>query len=101
MIRRKPKVYREKQTLENVIVIDKPCGKLSKVISHLTELREQLAGEGWTNIQLVEEWENSEDNYFLLIMTRLETDDEYRSRIEGEEAELRKWLLEREMQPLP
>ena len=78
----------EKQILQiDTIDIDRGelFGELNSVIKRLTEIRNQY--KNGETIYLNEEWSGYEDNYFDITVTRLETDEECKARIELEEKE--------------
>lgn len=60
-------------------------GELESVIKRLTEIRNKY--KNGETIYLNEEWSGYEDNYFDITVTRLETDEECKMRVEQENKE--------------
>lgn len=60
---------------------------IDSVIKYLQNIKSQYKKE--ERIYLKQEWSGYEDNYFEIVVERLETDDEEKNRIEVEESEWR------------
>ncbi len=63
---------------------DELFGELDSVIDLLSKIRNKYKNE---DIYLNEEWSGYEDNYFEIVVSRLETVDECKVRIKKEEEE--------------
>lgn len=60
-------------------------GEINSVIEYLSKIRDSYSnGE---TIELCQEWIGYEDNYFEILVSRFENDDEYTLRLEEENKE--------------
>lgn len=68
-------------------------GEIGSVIKHLQNIKSQY--KNGEIIYLNEEWSGYEDNYFQIVVKRLETDAECKARLEQEDLKFKKAEVKR------
>lgn len=85
------KLERQRVFIDTISVDrDSLFGEIGSVIKYLSHIKNKYKKE---DIYINEEWNGYEDNYFEIIVSRLETDQECRIRIEQEEKEAQREKL--------
>lgn len=78
-----------KQIIRTAIYLDEDTlfNEVNSVINYLHKIKAQY--KNGERLYLNQEWSGYEDNYFEIVVERLETDAEEKARLEKEEAEWR------------